>query len=100
MARQTQETVILIQKYFILRIICLIFFPPSKTLLRPSLFRDVMQYRLAMNYQRFGTTYRSHVKGSSIASSFILHNLATVVKRVYYHDQLDRMETVVCFVIF
>jgi len=33
--------------------------------MRSSLFWDVTQRRLVVSYQRFGTTYRSHLQGSS-----------------------------------
>ena len=31
--------------------------------MRSSLFRDVTQRRLVVSYQRFGTTYQSHLQG-------------------------------------
>jgi len=33
--------------------------------LRSSVFWDVMQRMLLVSYRRFGTTYRSHLQGSS-----------------------------------
>jgi len=33
---------------------------------RPSLFWDLTQWRLALSYRRFGTTYRSHLQGPII----------------------------------
>jgi len=42
----------------------------SELSLRSSFFWDVMQRRLVVNYRSFGTTYRSHLQGSSSLRNF------------------------------
>jgi hypothetical protein len=34
--------------------------------IRPSLFWNVVQCKLALSYRRFGSTYRSHLQGSTL----------------------------------
>jgi hypothetical protein len=56
---------------------------------RSSLLWDVTQCWLAVSHRRFGTTYRSHLQGSSTTFPLIslqLHGPATALSRKFLHD--------------
>jgi len=56
-------------------------YAPPVSHLRSSLFRNVMQHRLAVNYRSFEKTYRSHIRRSSSAVMDCLTSRCVMMKK-------------------